>query len=176
MKTKLKNRLEGCQRLALLGIGSELRGDDGAGILAVRQLRSLVSRRPFTSVRFEGFEGGSAPENVTGFISAFKPTHIILVDAADIGAPAGTFREIPPAEIPDISFSTHTLPLSIVVNYLAGATGATITVIGIQPASLIFDTPLSSPVKRGVGHLSRLLHETISAVDTERVGNMENSP
>jgi hydrogenase 3 maturation protease len=165
VKTSLKNRLEGCRRLALLGIGTELCGDDGAGILAVRQLRSLVYRQPFGSIVFEGFEGGTAPENATGFIAAFRPTHIILVDAAEIGAATGEFREILPHEIPDTCFSTHTLPLAMLTEYLARTTGAATCVIGIQPENLGFDIPLSSPVRNGVRRLSSLLHGVLTELD-----------
>lgn len=167
MKTSLKSRLEGCRRLALLGVGTELCGDDGAGILAVRQLRSLVCRQPFPSIQFEGFEGGNAPENATGFIAAFQPSHIILVDAAEIGAAAGAFREILPHEIPDTCFSTHTLPLAILTEYLARTTGAETTVIGIQPENLGFDIPLSPPVRIGVQRLSSLLHGILTELDRQ---------
>lgn len=165
MKTNLKSRLEGCRRLALLGVGTELCGDDGAGILAVRHLRSLVSRQPFGSIQFEGFEGGNAPENATGFIAAFQPTHIVLVDAAEIGATAGEFREILPHEIPDTCFSTHTLPLAMLTEYLARTTGAATTVIGIQPENLGFDIPLSAPVRNGVRRLTALLHGILTELD-----------
>jgi hydrogenase 3 maturation protease len=148
-----------------VGIGSELCADDGAGILVVRQLRSLVYRHPFGSIAFEGFEGGNAPENSTGFISAFRPSHIILVDAAEIGATAGEFREILPHEIPDTCFSTHTLPLAVITEYLARTTGATTCVIGIQPERLGFDIPLSSPVRNGVRRLSSLLHGVLTELD-----------
>ncbi len=91
----LKKCLDGCRRVAVLGVGSELRGDDAAGVLVVRDLRNLVSERPFSSLVFEGFEGANAPENMTGFITSFKPTHILVIDAAEIGASTGECREIP---------------------------------------------------------------------------------
>lgn len=169
MKTSLKIRLEGCRRLALLGIGTELCGDDGAGILAVRRLHSLVWRQPFTSIQFEGFEGGNAPENATGFIAAFQPTHIVLVDAAEINAAAGEFREILPHEIPDTPFSTHTLPLAMLTDYLTRSTGAIICVIGIQPERLGFDIPLSIPVRNGVRRLTTLLHSVLAELDQRAV-------
>jgi hydrogenase 3 maturation protease len=165
VKTSLKSRLEGCRRLALLGIGSELCADDGAGILLVRSLRSLICRQPFNSIAFEGFEGGNAPENATGFIAAFRPTHILMVDAAEIGAVAGEFREILPAEIPDTCFSTHTLPLKIIVDYLVGVTGAVVSVIGIQPANLDFGNVPSPEVRQGVRRLMRLLHNVMGECD-----------
>lgn len=165
MKRSLKSRLEGCRRLALVGVGSELRADDGAGLLVVRRLCSLVARKPFNSTAFQGFEGGAAPENATGFIASFRPTHIILVDAARIGAPAGEFRLIRTEEIPDIAFSTHTLPLRLITDYLGKVTGAAISVIGIQPATLEFGGRPTPQVRRGVRRLVRLLHQIIAECD-----------
>lgn len=167
MKASLKSRLEGCERLALLGVGSEFCGDDGAGILVVRHLRRLVCRQPFRSIAVEGFEGGTAPENATGFIAAFQPSHIVLVDAAEIGATAGEFREIMPHEIPDTCFSTHTLPLAILLDYLARTTGAATCVIGIQPRDFGFDAPPSALVKSGVRRLSSLLHGILAELDRQ---------
>jgi len=166
-KKKLRKLLEGCRRLAVLGIGTELRGDDAAGILLVRQLQAMVAAQPFGSLVFEGFEGGNAPENATGFISAFKPTHILLVDAAEIGAPAGECREIPGEEIPDVCFSTHTLPLKIIIDYLKQATGAVVAVIGIQPASLDFGRQPTSEIKDGVERLKHLLHRVMGEFDQQ---------
>lgn len=161
LKKRLKKILEGCSRIAVLGIGSELCADDAAGMLLVRELRSMVAAQPFESLAFEGFEGGNAPENTTGFISAFKPTHILLVDAAEIGASIGEYREIPAEEIPDVCFSTHTLPLKIIVDYLGKATGAIVSVIGIQPGNLDFGNQPTPEIQNGVKRLVHLLHEVL---------------
>jgi len=165
LEKRLRKILEGCSRIAVLGIGSELCADDAAGILLVRQLRSRISAYPFDSLEFEGFEGGNAPENTTGFISAFKPSHILLIDAAEIGTSAGEFREISAEEIPDICFSTHTLPLKIIVDYLGKATGAIISVIGIQPGNLDFGNPTTPEIDNGVKRLSGLLHRVMEEYD-----------
>ena len=166
LEQKLQKRLEGCERIAVLGIGSELRADDAAGILLVRQLQRAISARPFRSLEFEGFEGGNAPENATGFIAAFRPTHILLVDAAEIGAPVGECREICAEEILDICFSTHTLPLKIIIDYLEKSTGAVVSVLGIQPGNLDFGQQTTPEIERGVLRLTGMLHKVMGAFDT----------
>jgi len=165
----LSESLKGCSRIALLGIGSELRGDDSAGILLVRELGRMVKKSPFSHLGFEGFEGGSAPENATGFIKRFKPSHIVIVDAADISLAAGEHREIDPAEISDITFSTHTLPMKIITEYLKQATGATISIIGVQPENLDFGRPPTEALLRGVRRLSEQLYEIMCECDL-RIG------
>ncbi len=161
----LLKRLEGASRIALLGIGSELRGDDAAGVLLVREVRLMERKGPFHHLAFEGFEGGNAPENATGFIRGFRPSHIIVVDAADISLLPGEFREIFPEEISDLPFSTHTLPMKIVTEYLRQATGAVISIIGIQPENLDFGSPPTEALKRGVGQLSGLIYDFMRECD-----------
>ena len=161
----LLKRLEGCSRIAVLGIGSELRGDDVAGVLLVRELGLMANKRRFSHLAFEGFEGGNAPENATGFIKGFKPSHIIVVDAADISLAPGECREIDPEELGDIPFSTHTLPMKIVTDYLKQATGAAISIIGVQPENLDFGRAPSKALKRGVRRLSRRMYEIMREYD-----------
>ena len=165
LEKRLHKLLEGCRRIAVLGIGSDLRSDDAAGVLLVRQLQAAVQAHPFQNLQFEAFEGANAPENATGFISAFKPTHILLVDAAEIGAPVGQFREICAEEILDICFSTHTLPLKIIIDYLKQATGAAVSVIGIQPGNLDFAGETTPEIEAGVLRLRHLLHKVMGEFD-----------
>jgi hypothetical protein len=97
------NRLKGATRVVLLGVGSDLRGDDAAGMMAAERL----SHTPKLNVLL----GGTAPENLTGEIKKLKPSHLLIVDAAEMKAEAGTIRLLTPEEIGGFSFSTHALPL-----------------------------------------------------------------
>ncbi len=162
---KFLKQPERCRRIAVLGIGSELRADDAAGVLVVRELGHMIKERPFRNLQFQGFEGGNAPENTTGFISRFKPTHILVVDAADIAVKTGECRTIDPREISEIAFSTHTLPMKIVTDYLEQATGAEIAIIGIQPGNLDFGKCPTAAVLRGVRQLSGRLYQFMRECD-----------
>jgi len=166
MKT-LRKSLDGCGRVAVLGVGSELRGDDAAGVLTVRELQRMVSTRPFRSLEFEGFEGATAPENMTGSITSFRPTHILVIDAAELGAQVGECREISPDEMAEICFSTHTLPLQVITDYLEKATGAVITILGIQPGSLDFGLEATPRMRGAVRRLTRHLYEVMEGCDRQ---------
>lgn len=161
----LTARLDRCRRVALLGVGSELRGDDAAGLLVVRELCKLVSKEPFRSLDVAGFEGGNAPENITGCIKSFKPSHILLIDAADIGQRIGFWREISRGDISETLFSTHTLPLKVVADYLEQSTGAEIVVLGIQPGCVDFSMKTTAEIRGGVRRLSRCLYDLFRGVD-----------
>ena len=172
MKTKLpapgiaglKAALRQARRIAVVGIGSDLRGDDCAGLLVIRELRTALGRtRP---VRIRLFDGGTAPENLTGEILRFKPSHILLVDAADLGLQPGAVKLIAPDKIAGMSGSTHVLPLKILADYLtqslpcpaniAGQSqaGGQVVVIGIQPGRTDFGAAVSREIKLAARRLA----------------------
>jgi len=131
----LEGRLDGATRLAVMGVGSELRSDDVAGILVARKLSEAFPDRAGLLV----VEGHSAPENFTGEILRFKASHLVIVDCAELDAPPGTVRLFPVDGIGGLSSSTHSLPLSIIIDYLDSQHPCETVVIGIQPQNLEFD-------------------------------------
>jgi hydrogenase maturation protease HycI len=133
-------------RVALVGIGQELRGDDVAGLLVVRAAgRSLPARDDLLII-----EAASAPESFTGPLRRFAPDVVLLIDAADLGGPPGTVTWIDPGAVGGIGASTHTLPLHVFASYLETTIGCAVGIIGIQPASLAFDVPVSTAVHAAV--------------------------
>lgn len=160
LKTTIKNWLLDAKKIAVLGVGSELRGDDAAGILVARELgkycKTAACRR-----KFRVFSGETAPENLTGEIRRFKPTHLILVDSADTGKKAGEAVIIEPKKMRGISFCTHQLPLKIMVDYLAETLGCSILTIGIQPKKLDFASRPSKEIQRSTKAISAIIKENI---------------
>ena len=162
LKKELAHRLKGAKRVAVLGVGSELRGDDIAGILVLESLKKnkKAYRR---GVKLETFEGSTAPENVTGEIRTFKPTHIIIVDSADIGEKPGSVLLLRADEVGrGISFSTHKIPPKILIDYFAHTMKSEIVIIGIQPKSIGFDKPSSKPVIAASRSVAASILEAIS--------------
>lgn len=162
-RTSLKASLEGWRRIAFLGIGSELRGDDAAGPKVLERLEAALAGGG--DIAF--FHGGSAPENLTGAIRDFNPTHLVVIDAADLGMKPGSFRVIGAREIGGASFSTHSLPIPIILGYLRSTMKSREIVIGIQPGSLEFDSPVTAPVAAAVESLAE---DIIRAVEKSRAG------
>ena len=99
-----------------MGIGNELRADDAAGILVVRQLLQYDSAFEKDCVRI--IQAGQAPENSTWILRGFEPHLILLIDAADMGDMPGTVHWIAMEDISGLSASTHSLPLSMLAAYL----------------------------------------------------------
>jgi len=160
LKQQISKKLSNFKTVALLGVGSELRGDDVAGMLVAENLQKAASKIN-KKIRFKVFLGGTAPENFTGTIKDFKPTHIVIVDSAEIGKPAGTVTVFDPDETVNVSFSTHSLPLKVMSDYLRADINCTIIIIGIQPKSMKFGEPPTKEIKQAVTCVSKTLEEIL---------------
>ena len=123
----LRQRLGTAQRIAIVGIGDENSAVDRFGMEAARE----IERQHLSGVRV--FFAGTEPESMTGPLREYRPDHILLLDAADMGSQPGTVAFIDPERIPAGHFSTHALPLSAVIKFIEKDTGAKVTLVGIQP-------------------------------------------
>jgi hydrogenase 3 maturation protease len=141
--------------VAVLGVGSELRSDDAAGV----RIAAALFRDALPGVH--AIVGGSAPENCTAEIREIAPSHLIIVDAADLGESPGAIRVIPSADIGGTSFGTHSLPLSVLADYIHTEVGCQVIVIGIQPTSLAFGEEVSPEVADAVEETIRALRTAL---------------
>jgi hydrogenase 3 maturation protease len=137
-------------RVAVLGVGNQMNGDDGAGPRVVKVLASLLAATPGLLV----IDGGTAPENFTGPLRRFRPDLVIEIDAADQGEPPGTLAWIDWRDADGMSASTHTLPPSVLAAYLTAELGCRMVLIGIQPATLEIGKPLSPTVAAAADRLA----------------------
>ncbi len=138
-------------RTCLVGIGSDLRGDDSAGLAVAREL--LQEQRALCAENLLIVEGGPAPENHTSRIRAFHPELVLFVDAAHMNEAPGTIRWIPPEMIDGMSASSHSLPLSILAKYLMLELDCEVGVLGIQPGQNEFNAELGSLVRSAVDEI-----------------------
>lgn len=150
LRTSLKSSCSGFRKLAILGIGSDLRGDDGAGVLAANILKRSFARSK-KRLPVKVFIGGTAPENLTGEIKRYKPSHIIIIDTADFKERPGTVVVLDPRDVGGgVSFSTHKMPARILVDYLQSSLECEVTIVAIQPKNIDFGKPLTKMVAGSV--------------------------
>ena len=140
----LKNRLKSARKVALLAIGSEFRGDDAAGLLVAENVQNFLKK---TNNGFKIFIGATAPENLTGDIKRYKPSHILLVDSVDFKDRPGSIVVLCPRDIGDgVSFSTHKMPAKVLMQYFSKSFDCDPVLIGIQPLSIDFGKRASKEV------------------------------
>ncbi len=145
-------------KVAIVGIGNTLQGDDAAGVETAHDLSLLIDDCEHVIV----VNAGSAPENLTGVLRRFDPDWVLLIDAAEMGEEPGTLRWLDWSEANGISASSHTLPLSVLSRYLVEELKCEVALLGIQPQALSFGGPLSGPVQHAV---DRLVAEICALLD-----------
>jgi len=142
-------------RTAILGVGSVLRSDDGAGMYLIELLERALGDR--CDLLLLG--GSTAPENFTGVIKDFAPDTLLVVDASQMNRDTGTVELIPEDRISGATFSTHMLPMPVMLSYLREECGCAVHVIGIQPKSIEMGEEMCAEVRTAV--------ETLAADITE---------
>lgn len=155
LKTVLKKKFKDAKRIAVLGIGSSLRSDDAAGLLVTEELKKI--RDPKLKVFF----GSTAPENLTGEIIKYGPSHIIIIDSVDMDQKPGSILLADPQEVDGISFYSHMLPIKMTIDYLLESIKCEIVIIGIQPKSLEFGETVSEEVKKSTAQIADIIRQTL---------------
>ena len=145
---ELKQVLNGFNKLAVIGVGSEIRGDDGAGIYIVNELKKRIE-----DPKIEFLVGGTVPENLSGLLRKMKPSHILIIDAAKMGKRSGEAALVDPKKIGERGFSTHTFSLAKIADYFQQITGAEFLFLGIEPETADFGESLSEEVRSAADKL-----------------------
>ena len=136
----ITSRLKG--KLAIVGIGNIIRGDDGLGPKLIEILKARGSL-PKASL----FDCGTAPENYIFPILSTSCDTLMLVDAADIGKEPGAVEIFDLDKISRVSFSTHNPSPRLFTDLLKmGREDMDIFVLSIQPKSTGIGAPLSEEV------------------------------
>jgi hydrogenase 3 maturation protease len=156
--TEISAQLKDASKIVVLGIGSKLRCDDAAGVLVGKALLEQKAKTPLPNL--EVIEGNTAPENFTGVIRRLAPSHLVLVDSADMREPPGTIKLIKKEEMDGYSFSTHALPIKVMIDYLLQSLRFKLLIIGIQPKILGFGDTVSDEVRKAAGEVVRAILTT----------------
>jgi hydrogenase 3 maturation protease len=138
-------------------IGNRDGGDDGIGPYVADTLK-------INSLDVKVLDCGTTPENYTAIVKRHKPKTLVLIDAADMGLPAGEIRIIPKEKLGSMHISTHGIPLSVLITYLEHEADH-IIIIGIQPKHM--SGAMSSTIKKAyhlIDILKKKKYEQISCL------------
>ena len=154
-KARLARELGWPEKLAVLGVGNISRGDDAAGVRTAETLAGLLLSRSIPRLKI--MVAHEAPENFTGVVREFGPSHALVIDAAAAGFRPGSVFLVNPQTIPDEDISTHRTPLSTLAAYLEKTVGCRVVILGIQPGGFTAGAPLSPPVCLAVDEIAAYL-------------------
>jgi len=150
---QLKEFIAGSKRIAILGIGNDLRTDDGLGPFIVN---SLSTKHPDVFIE----NVGSVPEAFARPLAEFGAERVIMVDAADLRKPVGHIELGTKDRIGGIAISAHSMPLSFLMQYLEDSTNGKTILLGVQPQNIQFGEGLT-PI---IDDVARKLTSTIDAI------------
>ena len=159
IEKQLKNWFVHAKRVVIAGIGNPIRQDDFVGTKIAQDLSGKVSGSVLL------IECETVPESYLLNIEEFKPTHVLLIDAALLDLAPGEARLFSPEQVAGFSaISSHVLPLRIFSDYLKESTGAKVALLLIQPKNVEFGEGLSPELKAAAGSLAGLLLGLLSEI------------
>ncbi|MHA2143574.1 MAG: hydrogenase maturation peptidase HycI [Candidatus Thorarchaeota archaeon] len=141
IEDELVKFIAGASKIAVLGVGNDLRTDDGLGLVVVNGLKNIEDPH----ILIENV--GSVPEAFASNLVDFGAERVIMVDAADMLKPPGHIELVTKGRIGGITISTHRMPLSLLMQYLEDRTGAHTILIGIQPKNIDFGEGLTPEIQ-----------------------------
>lgn len=159
-------------QIVVIGVGSEIRRDDGVGVIVARRLSEL-DLGPGVEV-IEGHTGG-----INLLFEMEGADHCIIIDAVEMGREPGTI-EVFDADEADILMtervaSLHHVSLADVIQ-LARATGVTtrVTVVGIQPADITPGEGLTDTVAARLDELVEIVRQLVNETRHGRSGDEQH--
>ncbi|MEM2007019.1 MAG: hydrogenase maturation protease [Sulfolobales archaeon] len=141
----------------IVGIGSELRCDDGFGVYLARSLSNLLekySKRECVTV----VDAGTVLESYLDILNSNKVS--ILLDAIEAPIPPSEIALLSGNEISDhrVVLSTHTIDVSLLLNLVTSE----IFVVGTRPQCLDIRLGVTKPVAQAI---QRTIKAVISVLE-----------
>ena len=157
-KSQLSNFLDDFEKLIVLGVGNELKCDDGVGPYIIKKLKAenIENKKKLLFI-----DAKTVPENFTGKIRKENPTHLIIVDACLMDEEPGAMKIVNKYDFASIGISTHSMSLSFFVRYLEKDTEFRIIFVGIEPESMDYADKPTPKVEEAADEFVTILKEII---------------
>lgn len=156
LEKELRGWLKDAGAIVVVGIGNPFRRDDYVGMRIALDLRRVALQK----VHVVGCE--TAPESHIDEILKFKPTHILIIDAASLGATSGSVAFLEDLKSVPAPMTMHTLPLQILCEYLKRTSSGRVALIAIQPETTDFGEGLTGEVEDSAKVLVKILWAILS--------------
>jgi hydrogenase 3 maturation protease len=136
-------------------MGNELRADDAVGLELIRYLK------PKESQKLSVFEGHMTPEVFIQPACNFHPTHLLIVDAAELHKKPGEWDVLPESAIDEGMFTTHSIPAIEVTAEIQRRCQTKVAFLGIQPKSRKISFTRSKECQQTVVYLATLIQQIV---------------
>ncbi|MFL7837239.1 MAG: HyaD/HybD family hydrogenase maturation endopeptidase [Candidatus Promineifilaceae bacterium] len=154
------------RQVLVLGIGNVLNTDEGVGVHAIRKLRQEFAEVEAAVAGVELQDGGTLGLSLLPLVE--EATHLLLLDAVDVGESPGTLVELKKEQIPyqgAMKLSQHQVTFQEVLGLalIRKKLPEHLHVIGIQPASLAIGVDLSPEVQAALPEMLNRATRVLSA-------------
>jgi hydrogenase 3 maturation protease len=144
-------------KLAIVGVGNSMKGDDFAGSFVAKRLRDRLSggtRGPLV------LDAENSPEDVVRKVRDFNAETLVFIDTTIMGSPPGTVKlmDLQKTEYP--YFSTHNVPLKLLANMMGEVRRSFL--LGIEPKSTEFGEKMSEEVRESCASLVNVIGRILS--------------
>jgi hydrogenase 3 maturation protease len=153
---KLVSFLNDAKFIVIIGMGNELRADDAVGLHIVRLLKR------YTNNRLQVFEGHTTPEAFIGPACAVHPTHLLIVDAAELQKKPGVWQVLSSDDVEKGLFTTHAIPATEVAAEIQRRCGSKVAFLGIQPKSRDISLVLSRECQQTAKEIADIIQRIIA--------------
>ncbi|MBL7130546.1 MAG: hydrogenase maturation peptidase HycI [Candidatus Omnitrophica bacterium] len=151
LKNELSKLFSG--KILIVGIGNQLRSDDGFGPALISRIQEKV--------KANCLDAGSSPENYIGKIVKLEPDVILFVDAVIMDEPPATIKLIKEEQIPQYGFSTHNMSPKLMIENIKSQIKVKIFMLGIQPKNLEFGEKISKELNEMLISLDSIFVEIL---------------
>ncbi|NMC84511.1 MAG: hydrogenase maturation protease [Anaerolineaceae bacterium] len=132
-------------RKVVMGLGNLLNRDEGLGVQAVKLLDARIGKQ----TDFELLDGGVLGLNLLMIVE--ECSHLLILDAVNVGKPAGTVVELTKEQIPlyaGVKLSQHQITFQEVLGLanIRGKLPEHLHLIGIQPEDISVGLDLSQSI------------------------------
>jgi len=137
------------QRKVVMGLGNTLNRDEGLGVQALKLLDAQLGAQS----DFELLDGGVLGLNLLMIVE--ECSHLLILDAVNVGKPAGTVVELSKEQIPlyaGVKLSQHQITFQEVLGLanIRGFLPENLHLVGIQPADISIGLELSPIIEKAL--------------------------
>ena len=152
LEKELRKWLAHRGRVVVAGIGNLIRMDDFVGVKIIQDLQGKLPEN------VNLIECETVPESFMDEIAEFKPSHVLLIDAAVMQLKPGDVRLFDAEKVTSFpAISTHMLPLRVFCEYITKMSGAKIALLLIEPCNTEFGEGLTCVGQEAAEKITTLL-------------------
>ena len=150
------------EKTAIVCVGNELCGDDGAGAIIAKMLEGAVP--------WSVYDTQTVPESFLMKIVSGRPETVLLIDSLAFGALPGAIEIFQTDQIAGQGPSTHgPAPLAF-LEVLQMIHPCRCAVLGIQPKDTAFGAAMSDPVREAVSVVARAIRSLAGIFRAQKTG------